>query len=234
MEKYRWLRILEDQKISINYATFTGHGRLRSYVIGKNDVQATAEQLKDMKKILKQSMENGSFGLSSGLEYAPGSYASTSELIELNKIVQEYDGVYATHIRSEEDLVEEAIQEALTICKEVEVSLQISHLKASNQSNWNKIDHILEMIRIAAEAGMPVKADLYPYIAWGTGLTLVLPLWSRQGAAEEILSRLRDRTILPKIKEYVDKQGQKIGGWDRMVISSCFSENNKKGETGAT
>ena len=234
MEKYRWLRILEDQKISINYATFTGHGRLRSYVIGKNDVQATAEQLKDMKKILKQSMENGSFGLSSGLEYAPGSYASTSELIELNKIVQEYDGVYATHIRSEEDLVEEAIQEALTICKEVEVSLQISHLKASNQSNWNKIDHILEMIRIAAEAGMPVKADLYPYIAWGTGLTLVLPLWSRQGAAEEILSRLRDRTLLPKIKEYVDKQGQKIGGWDRMVISSCFSENNKKGETGAT
>ena len=234
MEKYRWLRILEDQKISINYATFTGHGRLRSYVIGKNDVQATAEQLKDMKKILKQSMENGSFGLSSGLEYAPGSYASTSELIELNKIVQEYDGVYATHIRSEEDLVEEAIQEALTICKEVEVSLQISHLKASNQSNWNKIDHILEMIRIAAEAGMPVKADRYPYIAWGTGLTLVLPLWSRQGAAEEILSRLRDRTLLPKIKEYVDKQGQKIGGWDRMVISSCFSENNKKGETGAT
>ena len=225
-----FLRTLEDQKIAINYATFTGHGRLRSYIVGKNDVQATAEQLKDMKEILKRSMENGSFGLSSGLEYAPGSYASTAELVELSKVVREYGGVHATHIRSEEDRVEEAIQEALTICREAEVSLQISHLKACNQSNWNKIDHVLEMIHTAAEAGMPVKADRYPYVAWSTGLTMVLPLWSRQGATEEMLSRLQDRTLLPKIKEHVDKQGQGIGGWDRMVISSCFSEKNKKWE----
>lgn len=225
-----FLRRLEDHKISINYATFTGHGRLRSCVVGKNDVPATAEQLNQMKEILHRSMEHGSFGLSSGLEYAPGSYASTSELVELNKVVTKNNGIYATHIRDEEDFVEEAIQEALTICKETGVSLQISHLKANYQANWPKIDHLLEMIHAASESGMPVNADRYPYIAYGTGLTTFLPLWSRQGSTEEIISRLNDKTQLPKIEEYIKQQGQNIGGWDRVVISSCFTDENKKWE----
>ena len=219
---------LEDQKISINYATFTGHGNLRSYVIGKNDVQATPEQLKKMKDVLERSLADGSFGLSTGLEYAPGSYASTAELIELNKVVAKNGGIYATHIRSEDNLVEEAIREALRICKETDVSLQISHLKACNKSNWNKVDHILEMIHTAAESGMPVKADRYPYIAYGTGLTIFLPLWFRQGSREEILARFNDNTLIPKIKEYVENRGQNIGGWDRVMISSCFTEKNKR------
>jgi N-acyl-D-amino-acid deacylase len=222
-----FLRKLEDQKISINYATFTGHGNIRSYVIGKNDVQATPEQLKEMQDILECSMADGSFGLSTGLEYAPGSYASTTELIELNKVVAKNGGIYATHIRSEDDHVEEAIQEALRICKQAEVSIQISHLKACNHANWNKVDHLLEMIHTAAESGMPVKADRYPYIAYSTGLTMFLPLWSRQGSTEEILSRLQDKAIVQKIKDYVEDKGQRIGGWDRVVISSCFSEKNK-------
>jgi len=222
-----FLRRLEDQKISINYATFTGHGTLRSYVIGKNDVQATPEQIKEMKDILERSMADGSFGLSTGLEYAPGSYSSTTELIELNKIVAKNGGIHATHIRSEDDHVEEAIQEALQICKQAEVSTQISHLKACNYANWHKIDHVLEMIHTAADSGSPVSADRYPYIAYSTGLTMFLPLWSRQGSTEEILSRLRDKALEQKIKDYVEDKGQRIGGWDRVVISSCFLEKNK-------
>jgi len=225
-----FLRTLEDKKISINYATFTGHGNLRSSVVGKNDIQAIPGQLKKMKDDLERSMADGSFGLSTGLEYAPGSYASTEELIELNSVVAENGGVYATHMRNEDDRVEEAVQEALKICKEAEVSLQISHLKACNQSNWDKIDHVLEMIQTAAESGMPVKADRYPYIAYGTGLTAFLPLWSRQGTTEEILSRLRDNTLSSKIRDYSELRGENIGGWDRVIISSCFSEKNKKWE----
>ena len=91
-----------------------------------------------MKHLLERSMGFGSFGLSSGLEYAPGSYAPTDELIELNKIVAQHHGVYATHIRDEEAGVIEAIEEALTICRETGVSLQISHLKAANPANWDK------------------------------------------------------------------------------------------------
>ncbi|UCE06871.1 MAG: D-aminoacylase [bacterium] len=222
-----FLQVLNEKKISINYATFTGHGRLRSYIIGKNDIQPTPEQLERMKQSLVQSMENGSFGLSTGLEYAPGSYASTEELIELCKVVSKYNGVYATHMRNEDDRVEEAIQEALHICKETDTPLQISHFKACNQSNWHKVDSMLETIHNAVESGMPVTVDRYPYIAYGTGLTTFLPLWSRQGSTDEILARLQDKSLLSKIQEYAESRGERIGGWDRVVISSCFSEKNK-------
>jgi len=222
-----FLDTLEKKKIAINYATFTGHGNLRAYVVGRNDVTPTPEQMEKMKKVLAQSMENGSFGLSTGLEYAPGSYASTKELIELNKVVAQHNGVYATHTRNEDDTVEEAVAEAIRICKQANVSTQISHLKACNQSNWYKTDRLLEMIQNAAGAGLPVTADRYPYIAYSTGLTVFLPLWSRQGETEEILARLKDRNLLPKIKKYADSRGRRIGGWERVVIASCFSEKNK-------
>jgi len=222
-----FLDMLENNKISVNYATFTGHGNLRGYVVGKNDIQANQNDLKKMKNILHQSMVEGSLGLSSGLEYAPGSYASTEELIELNKVVAKNSGVYATHIRDEEDTVEEAIKEAIDICKASGVSLQISHLKANHKANWHKIDNILEMIYDASEAGMPVKADRYPYIAYSTGLTSFLPLWSRQGDTDEIILRLSNKSLLEKIKKFVESKGSDIGGWDRVVISSCNSKGNK-------
>jgi N-acyl-D-amino-acid deacylase len=170
-----YLRRLEDHRISNNHATLTGQGTLRSQVIGNNDVQANPEQIMKMEQMLERSMAEGSFGLSSGLEYAPGSYASTEELIALNKVVAKNGGIYATHIRSEDDQVEEAIQEALHICKEAEVSTQIAHLKACNKANWHKIDHVLEMIHDAAQSSMRVTADRYPYIAYSTGLTMFLP-----------------------------------------------------------
>ena len=183
-----YLRKLEEHKISNNHATLTGQGTLRGMVVGNNDVPATVEQIKEMKVLLEQSLAEGSFGLSSGLEYAPGSYATTEELIALNHVVARYGGIHATHIRSEDDHVEEAIQEALRICKEAEVSTQIAHLKTANPGNWYKIDHVLEMIHEAALSGTPITADRYPYIAYGTGLTMFLPLWSRQGDTDEILS----------------------------------------------
>jgi len=222
-----YLRKLEDHKISINHATLTGQGTLRGIVVGNNDIQATPEQIKEMKEMLERSMTEGSFGLSSGLEYAPGSYASTEELIALNEVVAKNGGIYATHIRSEDDQLEEAIQEALRICKEANVPTQIAHLKACNQSNWHKIDHVLEMIHEAALSGMQITADRYPYIAYGTGLTMFLPLWSRQGDTDEILARLEDKNTLAKIRDHAETKGQDIGGWDRVVISSCQLEKNK-------
>ncbi|MGC9365093.1 MAG: N-acyl-D-amino-acid deacylase family protein [Fidelibacterota bacterium] len=222
-----FLAAIEKAKPSLNYATFTGHGDLRAYVIGKNDVQPTSAQLEEMKRVLAETMEAGSLGLSTGLEYAPGSYAKTPELIELCKVVKAYDGVYATHMRNEDDTVEEAIEEALEICRQSGVNLEISHLKACNQSNWHKVDHMLAMIQTAHDQGLPVHADRYPYNAWGTGLSSFLPLWSRQGDTEDILQRLQNNADLPKIKAYTESRGRRIGGWDRVVISNCRSEKNK-------
>lgn len=222
-----FLNALEEKQISFNYATLTGHGDLRSYVVGKNDVEPTAEQLKQMKETLFRSMENGSFGLSTGLEYAPGSYAKTDELIELCRTVAKQNGIYATHIRNEDDRVEEAVEEAIRICREANVSTEISHLKACNKNNWHKVDHLLEMVQNATNSGMPVNADRYPYIAYGTGLTVFLPLWSRQGNTDEILARLQDMELIPKIRQHAENRGKRIGGWDRVVISFCFSDKNK-------
>jgi len=222
-----FFKAIERRGTSLNYATFTGHGDLRAFAVGKNDVPADAEQLKIMKYQLEKSMEEGSFGMSTGLEYAPGSYASTQELIELNKVTAKNGGVYATHMRNEDDTVEEAVEEALKICREAGVSLQISHFKACNKANWHKTDSILKMIRTASESGLPVLADRYPYIAYSTGLTVFLPLWSRQGSGKEILARLENKGDLPKIKEYTESRGQRIGGWDRVVISYCRDEKSK-------
>jgi N-acyl-D-amino-acid deacylase len=222
-----FLNALEKKKISLNYLTLSGHGKLRGYVVGKNDVAPTAEQLEQMKQLLAREIEAGSFGLSTGLEYAPGSYAKTNELIELSKVVAKHEGLYATHMRNEDDTVEEAIDEALQICRDAQVSLQISHLKVCNKNNWYKIDRVLDMIHQASEQGLPVHADRYPYIAWSTGLSSLLPLWSRQGSTDDMLARLDDPKLTPEIKKYADGRGRRIGGWDRMVINSCHSDANK-------
>ncbi len=223
----QFLDELEKTKISVNYATLTGHGDLRSFVIGKNDVEPSVKQLQQMKDRLAETMESGSFGLSTGLEYAPSSYAETPELIELCKVVSNHQGLYATHIRSEDDRVEEAVQEALRICEQASVPLQISHLKACNKANWHKTEKLLEKIHLALDSGLPVNADRYPYIAYGTGLGTFLPLWARQGTTDDILGRLKNPDLIPDIRKYAARRAQNIGGWDRVLISRCSNQKNK-------
>ncbi len=225
-----YLDVLEDSKISINYATFTGQGTLRAFVVGKNDIAPTSEQMNIMKQALEKSMKEGSFGLSSGLEYAPGSYADTEELIELCKVVAANGGIYNTHMRNEDDRVIEAMEEAIKICKEAQLPVELAHLKACNKSNWNKVDRMLELLVKVNEQKLPVNADRYPYVAYGTGLSTFLPLWSRQGETDDVLDRLQDNGQIKEIEEYAKNRGTRIGGWDRVMISYCKTDENKKWE----
>jgi N-acyl-D-amino-acid deacylase len=183
-----------------------------------------------MCRILKETLEQGSFGLSTGLEYAPGSYAQTLELIELSKTVAQLNGIYATHMRDEGERLIEAVDEALTIGRDAKVSVQISHLKTCNKPYWNKIDTVLENIQKANEAGIQVRADRYPYIAYSTGLSAFLPLWSRQGTNDEILARLTKNGDAVKIAEYAQSRSESIGGWDRILISNCHTDEGKQWE----
>jgi len=148
-------------------------------------------------------------------------------LIELSKIVSEREGVYTTHMRNEDDTVEEAIEEALTICREAKVSLQISHLKAANPANWHKTENMLKMIENSYEIGLPVAADRYPYTAYGTTLSVFIPLWARQGNTDDLLERLEDKSLLQRIENYAQSRASRIGGWNKVVISSCFTDPNK-------
>lgn len=214
--------------ISINFATFTGHGNLRAAVIGRNDVQATVEQMKKMEALLQHTFDQGSFGLTTGLEYPPGSYANTEELINLAKIVQANDALYSTHMRNEDDTVIEAIEETYKITRESGVNTEISHIKACNPANWHKVDRILEMLDEAKKEGLPVNADRYPYTAYGTGLSQFVPLWARQGSTDEVLERMKDPELKEKIKAHVESRGDRIGGWDRVMLSRCSKDENKQ------
>lgn len=221
---------LEHNGTAVNYASLIGHGDLRATVVGRNDVKPTTKQMKKMKEIIAEYMKTGALGLSTGLEYAPGSYATTKELIELSKVVSKYNGIYATHMRNEDDTVIEAIEEAIEICKKAEVSLEISHLKACNKKNWHKVDIFLDLIQKEINKGFPILADRYPYNAYSTGLSAFIPIWARQGSDDEMISRLKDKKTFKKIAEYINGRFINIGGSDRVIISYCSEAENKKYE----
>ena len=216
---------LEKNKISINYATFTGHGDLRSAVVGNNDVPATKEQLEAMKNLLQHQIDCGSIGISYGLEYSPGSYANTDELAELCSVVAKNNGLYAIHMRNEDDRVEEAIAEAIEVARRSGARLEISHLKAQNANNWYKAPNMLKIIEDAYASGIDIAFDRYPYIAFSTGLSTFVPLWARQGETEDMLARLKDKSTFAKIAEYAQSRIKRLGGGQNVVITSGHGEN---------
>lgn len=218
---------LEEKGMALNYATFVGHGSLRGSVVGFNDESATPEQIAQMKSVLEQNLKAGAWGLSTGLEYAPSSYADTDELIELCHVVAAQNGIHATHMRDEGDGVLESIDEAIRIAEETGVSTQISHLKMAYPRNWHKIDTALEKIEKANEDGIRILADRYPYIAGATGLSIYFPLWARQGTTKDFVERLKDPSLDNKLRSHLKEQEEKIGTWANVRIASVKTEKNK-------
>jgi N-acyl-D-amino-acid deacylase len=225
-----FFRRIENNGTALNYATLVGQGAIRGKVVGLNDEPATDQQVAEMKRLVAENIKAGAVGLSTGLEYAPGSYAKTEEIIELCRQTAACGGLYATHIRDEGDGVLEAIEETITTAKKAGVSLQISHLKTGYPANWSKIDTVLAKIEQAKKEGLDISADRYPYIAASTGLSLYFPLWARQGTTKDFVARLKDPELDDKLRSYCKEQEQKLGGWDKVLISSVFTEKNKKFE----
>lgn len=135
-------------------------------------------------------MEDGAFGISSGLIYTPGCFGDTAELVALARVAAETGGIYATHMRGEGSTLETAISEALEIGESAEISVQISHLKASGRDNWHKMELALQMLENGRERGVAVDADIYPYIAGSTTMTSLFPAWTLKGGVESFLARL--------------------------------------------
>jgi N-acyl-D-aspartate/D-glutamate deacylase len=211
-----------------NVVTFVGLGTVREKVVGLDNRPATDDEMEAMKKEVLLGIEQGAYGVSTGLEYTPGSFASTRELWEVVKVVPERFRLYATHMRNEDDRVLGAIEEAITIARESGARLQVSHLKAQNKTNWPKQKIALEMLEAAIASGMNAHADRYPYLAYSTGLTNLFPLWSREGDPKEFINRLQDPETLPRIRREVEKKVAGLGSWDAVMISSVHNDENKK------
>jgi len=217
---------LSKKGMAVNHGTLVGQGTVRSYVMGDVQREPTAEEMDRMKRHVAEALEQGAFGLSTGLEYTPSGYADTDEIIELCKIAAEYGGFYATHIRSEDKAVIEAVAEAIHIAESAGLPLEIAHFKAAGKTNWWKLSKMIDLIEGAAQRGLPVTADRYPYIAFSTGLTILFPQWALDGGMERLITRLKDERIresmktdtLEKVKGY---------GWEKIVISNVDKEQNK-------
>ncbi len=152
-----------EEGIGPNAALLVGHGQVREIVMGMEDREPTPEELEDMKALVKEAMEQGAHGLSTGLEYLPGSYGSTDEVIELVKVIAPYGGIYHTHMRNEGEELIEAVKEAIEISEKSGAPVHISHFKAVGRTNWGLVKEACAIIEEAQARGLQVTADQYPY-----------------------------------------------------------------------
>jgi N-acyl-D-amino-acid deacylase len=185
--------------VSPNFASFVGATTVRSYVLDQENRKPTEAELKQMKELVKQAMQQGAMGLGSSLIYAPATFASTEELIELNKVASQYGGSYITHMRSESDKILEALNETFRIAREADIAAEIYHLKINQQRNWDKIDEVLYKIDSAQKAGLRISANMYPYIASATGLKERVPIWAQEGGLVKMRERFKNPSTRKKI-----------------------------------
>jgi len=195
-----YLEALERRGVSCNVTSFVGTGTLRRYVIGGDDRDPTPAELDIMRALVRQAMEDGAVGMSAALIYPPVSYAKTEEIIELAKVVAEYDGLYISHLRSEGAAFFEALDEIMTISRSAGVRAEIYHLKAAGRPNWDKLDEAIRRIEAARADGLPLMADMYMYRVSGTGLDACLPPWAHDGGERALLTRLKDPETRARIK----------------------------------
>jgi len=187
-----YLAFLEKKGISTNVASYIGAATIREHVVGLEDRPATPAELEKMRALVRQEMQAGALGIGSSLIYAPGTYASTEELIELNKAAAPYGGRYISHLRSEGDRFLEAVDELIRIAREANVPAEIYHLKAAGASNWPKMDQAIAKIEAARKEGLRITADMYTYTAGATGFDACIPPWSRAGGYDALFKRIAD------------------------------------------
>jgi N-acyl-D-amino-acid deacylase len=235
MDEY--LDRLEKQGIAVNIVPLVGHARIRAFAVGFEDRVPTEQELEEMKKQLAIAMEEGAFGISTGLIYPPGCYANTHELIELAKVVANYQGIYASHIRGEGDRLYDAVKEAIEIGKKANVSVEISHHKAGGKANWGKVKKTLTMMDEARRDGIDVTCDVYPYTAASFGLASMLPHWAHEGGSEKLLERLRNTKIREKLRREMEKGTSdwssplKAAGWDATIIAQSKKHPKIEGKS---
>lgn len=198
---------VQETNIALNLAPLVGHGTIRIAVKGFDKSQPSEREMQEMKRLLAESLEDGAFGMSSGLTYPPGGYAEKEELHELGKILKKYRRVYCSHLRDYGDNIVKAIQEAIEMAQKNDIPVEISHLNLRKE-NWGKADNILKEIVKAREKGIEVGCDRYPYNASSGPITSTsfLPLWVLEGGVEKMLERLSDYSTRKKIKEELSEK----------------------------
>ncbi|MEX0660665.1 MAG: D-aminoacylase [Balneolaceae bacterium] len=218
-ESLQWM---EDNGISTNVGSFVGATTLRVHEVGRNDREPTEDEMQNMKNLVRESMEEGAMGLGTSLIYAPAFYASTEELIELSKVVAEYNGMYISHIRSEGNQFAESVDELLRIGREAGLHAEIHHLKAAGKDNWHKLDEVINQIENARSDGQAVTANMYTYEAAATSLAAIFPPWTQDGGHSNWIERLKDPETRAQIVEEIKTP---TDDWENFYLMSGGGEN---------
>jgi N-acyl-D-amino-acid deacylase len=211
----------------LNVVPLVGHNTVRGAVLGYDDVQPTPQQQASMEGMVEQAMQEGARGLSSGLFYPPGYYARPEEVIGLAKVAARYDGVYATHVRSETDLLLPAIAEAVDVGEQAGIRVEIAHVKIEGYRNWPVIDELMAYLDDIQARGLQVGCDQYPYIACNTWLMAMMPYWAQAGGERAAAERVRDpqvrialqRDLKQNPTEWQNRSG--VRDWADLIVSDC-------------
>ncbi|HET9424354.1 MAG TPA: amidohydrolase family protein [Gemmatimonadaceae bacterium] len=210
--------------IGTNAAVYVGHGSVRRAVLGMSDRPPTAAQLDSMRGLVARAMDDGAIGLSTGLYYAPGSYATTEEVIELAKVAAARGGAYDSHIRDESSYTVgllASIAEVIRIGREARLPVHVSHIKALGADVWGKSDSVIAMIRDARAAGVDVTASQYPYTASGTGVgASLLPRWAEAGGRDSLRARVADTATRARLIREMRENLRRRGGAATLLITS--------------
>jgi len=226
-------RRIEASPASVNFATFVGHGAIRELIIGEDDRPPTDDELDLMRREVDRAMQQGAFGLSSGLIYYPDRFAKTEEVVELAKVAASYGGIYISHMRQEGLEILKSVAETIRIGEEGGLPTQITHHKIVGAPMWGKSVETLAMVDAALARGVDVSIDQYPYTASSTSLTILFPGWSLDGGDEALLARLGDPEQRKRTKdEIVYNIETDRGGNDpaNVVLSSCPHDKTINGQ----
>lgn len=234
-----YLSWLEKRGIAPNVASFVGAATVRVHELGEEDVDPTPEQLARMRALVRQAMDEGALGVGSSLIYAPGSYAETDELVALTGEAAKCGGMYISHMRSEGDRLEEAVDELIEISRRSGAPAEIYHLKMAGRENWAKLASVVAKVEAARAAGQRITADMYTYTAGATGLDAAMPTWVQAGGLEKWIERLKDPAIRARVAAEMQKPGNDwenlyFGAGAEKMILSGFKNDALKPLTGKT
>ncbi|WP_321472442.1 D-aminoacylase [uncultured Paludibaculum sp.] len=220
--------------LGVNFGLMVGHGTIRSKVMGSQNRQASPAELEQMKGLARQAMLDGAFGLSTGLFYVPGNYASTEEVIELAKVVGALGGLHTSHMRSEGAQVVESVRETIRIGEDGHLPTQVTHHKIIGKANWGRSRETLRLVEEARGRGVDVTVDAYPYTASSTGTGALFPQWSLAGGSKALAERLDAVESRGRIKvEIIDRILNDRGAGDpaNVVIASCGFDPSLAGKS---
>ncbi|HXU91515.1 MAG TPA: D-aminoacylase [Methylomirabilota bacterium] len=239
---FRWptfaeyLRAFDTGGTAVNVVQLVGHGTLRIAAMGFARRAPSAGELTTMQRLMSDAVHAGAWGLSTGLIYAPGSYAATEEIVEIARVAGSQGGFYASHIRGEGATLLDAVAEAIRVGRDARVPVQVSHVKAAGRPNWGKVEGALGLIDAARAEGLDVMADVYPYTASSTTLRTLLPDWALEGGVDAMIGRLGDPDVRTRVRKEIEAPamaGQSLLdriGWDNVMISYCARRKDAEGK----